>query len=75
MSSGNRVLLPMRLVCERYNISDRTVDRWLESGILPLPLRINGIRYWRASELEQHERAFGQREKRATRYVKRGLLR
>jgi DNA-binding transcriptional MerR regulator len=48
-------MLPTRSVCERYNISDRTVDRWLESGILPPPVRINGLRYWRQRELEQRE--------------------
>jgi predicted DNA-binding transcriptional regulator AlpA len=49
-------MLPTRLVCARYNITDRTVDRWLENGILPAPVRINGLRYWREHELEQHER-------------------
>lgn len=51
-------MLPTRLVCERYNITDRTVDRWLASGILPPPIRINGLRYWRERELEQREREF-----------------
>jgi hypothetical protein len=68
-SDTNRVLLPTRLVCERYNISDRTVDRWLESGILPLPLRINGIRYWRTSDLEQREQELELHEKRGRRKV------
>jgi predicted DNA-binding transcriptional regulator AlpA len=59
MSSDSKDrMLPMRLVCERYNITDRTVDRWLESGILPPPVRINGLRYWRQRELEQREREF-----------------
>jgi hypothetical protein len=49
-------MLPTRLVCERYNITDRTVDRWLENGILPPPVRINGLRYWHQRELEQRER-------------------
>jgi predicted DNA-binding transcriptional regulator AlpA len=51
-------MLPTRLVCERYSITDRTVDRWLDSGILPPPVRINGLRYWRQSELKQSEREF-----------------
>jgi predicted DNA-binding transcriptional regulator AlpA len=51
-------MLPTRSVCERYNISDRTVDRWLQNGILPSPVRINGLRYWRQHELEQREREF-----------------
>jgi predicted DNA-binding transcriptional regulator AlpA len=51
-------MLPVRLVCKRYSITDRTVDRWLENGILPPPVRINGLRYWRQRELEQREREF-----------------
>jgi predicted DNA-binding transcriptional regulator AlpA len=49
-------MLPLRLVCERYGITDRTVDRWSKSGILPPPLRINGLRYWWERELKQRER-------------------
>jgi hypothetical protein len=56
MSDSKDGMLPTRLVCERYNITDRTVDRWLESGILPTPVRINGFRYWPQNELEQRER-------------------
>ncbi len=56
--SKDRMLLPTRLVRERYSITDRTVDRWLESGILPPPVRINGLRYWRQHELEAREREF-----------------
>jgi predicted DNA-binding transcriptional regulator AlpA len=55
--SKNR-MLPTRSVCARYNITDRTVDRWLENGILPTPVRINGLRYWHQHELEQREREF-----------------
>jgi DNA-binding transcriptional MerR regulator len=53
--SENR-MLPMRLVRERYNITDRTVDRWEKSGILPTPVRINGVRYWHQHELARRER-------------------
>jgi hypothetical protein len=58
MSGSKDRMLPTRLVCERYNITDRTVDRWLEQGILPTPVRINGLRYWCQHELEQREREF-----------------
>ena len=58
MSGSKDKMLPTRSVCERYNITDRTVDRWLEQGILPTPVRINGLRYWRQHELEQREREF-----------------
>jgi hypothetical protein len=49
-------MLPTRLVCKRYCIVDRTINRWIDKGILPEPLRINGLRYWRESELAQRER-------------------
>jgi predicted DNA-binding transcriptional regulator AlpA len=49
-------LLPIREVCRRYSVSDRTVDRWLRIGALPEPVRINTYRYWRESDLEAFER-------------------
>ena len=49
-------MLPTRLICARYNVTNRTVDRWEKSGILPTPVRINGVRYWRQHELERRER-------------------
>lgn len=50
-------MLPVRQVCARYGICHRTVDRWLDRGILPSPMRINRYRYWRESDLLQFERA------------------
>ena len=49
-------MLPMGQVCRRYGVTDRTIDRWLERGILPQPLRINRYRYWRESDLQRFER-------------------
>ena len=55
--------LPIRLMRERYRVSSRTIDRWLENGLLPEPMRINRIRYWDLQELEVLDRerraAFG----------------
>jgi hypothetical protein len=48
--------LTTRMLCERYSISDRTVDRWTASGILPEPMRINNVRYWDELEIETRER-------------------
>src|SRR5262245_21065998 len=40
------------------DISDRTVDRWVNTGILPPPaMRIKGVRYWDEAELEAADRA------------------
>jgi DNA-binding transcriptional MerR regulator len=55
-SDSKHGMLPTRLICARYNVTNRTVDRWVESGILPPPVRINGLRYWSQRELEQRER-------------------
>jgi hypothetical protein len=55
--SDPQKLLPLRAMVDRYSVTERTIDRWLASGILPEPLRINGLRYWRLGELEQRERA------------------
>ena len=48
--------LPARALCERYSVSDRTIDRWLDAGILPPPVYINRRRYWLEEELERCER-------------------
>jgi hypothetical protein len=49
-------LLPTRKLRARYHIVDRTVDRWVDRGVLPRPIWINGRRYWDEEELEQRER-------------------
>jgi DNA-binding transcriptional MerR regulator len=48
--------LPTRALCERYGVSSKTIDRWLETGVIPQPLRINRYRYWDLDELEASER-------------------
>lgn len=48
--------LTSRMLCERYSVVTRTIDRWTAAGILPQPLIINGYRYWDEQEVEQHER-------------------
>jgi predicted DNA-binding transcriptional regulator AlpA len=52
-----RRLLPTRLVCERYNICDRSVDRWVEKGTLPKPEYINKRRYFDEAALDAHDAA------------------
>jgi DNA-binding transcriptional MerR regulator len=48
--------LQTRSLCERYDVVGRTIDRWVEQGILPPPIIINRRRYWDEQELEQRER-------------------
>jgi predicted DNA-binding transcriptional regulator AlpA len=57
--SDNGSLLRARKVQERYDIADRTLDRWLESKALnfPRPVIINKRRYWRIGELVAWERS------------------
>jgi predicted DNA-binding transcriptional regulator AlpA len=46
-----------RDICEFYQISPRTVDRWVESGDLPKPTTIGRIRRWDSEQLADLERA------------------
>ena len=48
--------LTTRLLMARYSVTDRTIDRWVEAGILPRPMRINRVRYWDEGEIEGLER-------------------
>jgi DNA-binding transcriptional MerR regulator len=48
--------LTSRMLCERYSVVTRTIDRWTAAGILPQPLVINGYRYRDEAEIEQKER-------------------
>jgi hypothetical protein len=49
--------LTARSLRARYDhVSDRTIGRWTESGILPQPMLINGVRYWDEEEVEQRDR-------------------
>jgi predicted DNA-binding transcriptional regulator AlpA len=48
--------LQLRDLCDRYGVSDKTIDRWTKDGILPRPLKINGYRYWDRDEVEAMER-------------------
>jgi predicted site-specific integrase-resolvase len=52
----SRKKLTTRALCERYSVVDRTIDRWVDSGILPEPIYINKRRYWDEGDVEQRER-------------------
>jgi predicted DNA-binding transcriptional regulator AlpA len=57
--TADGVLLPARMVFDRYDIVDRTLDRWLLQPDLefPRPVIINKRRYFRRQEIEAWERA------------------
>jgi predicted DNA-binding transcriptional regulator AlpA len=50
--------LPTRLVCVRYSVSDKTIDRWTADAKLgfPPPTWINRRRYWDEAELDAFDR-------------------
>jgi hypothetical protein len=43
-------------VAVRNGVTSRTIDRWVEDGILPPPDIINGRLTWWLSALQRHER-------------------
>ena len=48
-----------KFLMQRFDVADRTIDRWLDHPTLnfPKPIRINSRRYWKLSEVLQWERA------------------
>lgn len=48
--------LTCRALQERYGVVDKTIDRWVQAGVLPAPMYINKRRYWDADEIEQRDR-------------------
>jgi predicted site-specific integrase-resolvase len=62
-------------VSRRYNISTKTVDRWLEDGILPPPiLVINRVRYWCEQELDAFDAALVAEQKAKRQGVTREVI-
>jgi DNA-binding transcriptional MerR regulator len=49
--------LPVRALRKRYQVSTRTIDRWVQRGVIPAPAFISGQRYWDEALLEENERA------------------
>jgi predicted site-specific integrase-resolvase len=45
MSELSKKLEAWRKYAERHSVSTRTLDRWVEDGILPEPDRIRGRKY------------------------------
>jgi hypothetical protein len=49
--------LPAEKLRNRYNRSARTIDRWVEVGVLPPPVYIRRRRYWDEEVLNEHDAA------------------
>lgn len=45
MSDGKKTLEAWRKYAERHDVSTRTLDRWVEDGVLPPPERIRNRKY------------------------------
>ena len=50
-------LVPVKTLCTRYGRSDRTIDRWVDTGVLPKPIYIRGLRYWDEADLDARDAA------------------
>jgi predicted DNA-binding transcriptional regulator AlpA len=45
-----------RAVAAHYNCSTRTIDRWVQAGRFPKPIRLpNGHDYWTDGMIEEHD--------------------
>jgi predicted DNA-binding transcriptional regulator AlpA len=49
--------LNARELCTRYGRADRTIDRWVEAGVLPQPIYIQRQRYWDEAEIDARDAA------------------
>jgi hypothetical protein len=57
MREASEKFHPTRALCQRYDVVPRTIDRWIDSGILPPPVWIGGRRYWPEDALLKLERS------------------
>jgi hypothetical protein len=49
--------LKARATADRYNTTIRTLNRWVEKGVIPAPdLIVCGKRYWKLATLEEADR-------------------
>lgn len=54
----NKQLRPIGWMRDRYGRSTKTIDRWVEQGVLPAPAaRVRDQRLWDVAEVEAAERA------------------
>jgi hypothetical protein len=56
-SATQKRLRPISSVASRYGVSHKTIERRVESGVLPRPVYISGLRYWDEVELDEADRA------------------
>jgi len=52
----SKIFLNQRQLCERYSVVSRTVDRWVQAGVLPPPLRMRTRKIYDLDLIEASER-------------------
>jgi len=55
-NESNKRKLTTKLLRDRYGVCDQTLYRWVRTGVLPAPMRINGRKYWSEAEVEERDR-------------------
>ena len=45
-------LVTMNYVESQFSRSSRTIRAWIKSGVIPEPMRINGYKTWRQSQID-----------------------
>jgi DNA-binding transcriptional MerR regulator len=53
---SDETLLSTRKLKQRYSVTDRTILRWEQRGVLPAATWIAKHKYWRLSDIERIER-------------------
>jgi DNA-binding transcriptional MerR regulator len=53
---SDETLLNTRKLKQRYGVTDRTILRWEETGVIPAATWIAKRKYWRLSDVERLER-------------------
>jgi predicted DNA-binding transcriptional regulator AlpA len=51
--NGDQLLSSAAVRKRLGGVSDMTIWRWMDKGLLPAPLKINGRNYWRSSDIEK----------------------
>ncbi len=56
-------LVNMGYVESQFNRSSRTIHDWIKAGVIPEPMRINGYKAWRQSQIDAVLEQFAQTAK------------
>lgn len=51
-ASGASLLIGDEVVATLCGVSARTIRRWADTGLLPPPVRVPGVRRWRRADIE-----------------------